>query len=73
MTIGVTFFSNGNTMAFEGEQQVPELQESWIRLYAEMAEARGYDPTNFEFRLPNGRSARVFKTEAGFTWQISAA
>ena len=72
----VIFFSNGNTAAFDGfGQQIPGLQESWLRLYvAFLQKSCGtgtFDPSNVEFTLPDGRNARLFWTgEGDWNWSV---
>lgn len=65
------FFGNGNTAFCDDRgQQVPELQESWLLLYAKFLEERGVDPLKVVFNLPGGGRARLFRTESGFNWQM---
>lgn len=67
----VIFFPNGNTVVFKGGEQVPDLQESWFRLYVGMVAAYGLDPTQIEFVMPDARRAEVVETEeGGFNWRI---
>jgi hypothetical protein len=66
----ITFFSNGATMAFQNGQQVPEAQRGWFLIFVEFLEKQGIDPTQQIFLLPNGAQAKVFRTEAGFNWEM---
>lgn len=69
----VYFFPNGNTAAFAGGEQVPALQVPWLQLYVDhLTDATGVDPTEVEFRLPDGRFARIFRcdNERGWNWQV---
>ncbi len=76
MSKTVLFFSNGNTAVFIDEQQVPELQQSWLVKFVEFLEAEGHDPTTFQYTLSNGKSARVFRPcirtddESSWIWEI---
>jgi hypothetical protein len=69
----VTFFPNGNTAVFDDAgNQMPELQEAWIRLWAEHAKNLGHDVTEIEdIMLPNEKYARFFKIEDGVNWAIN--
>ncbi len=69
--MNIMFFPNGNTAAFENNQQVPVLQESWFMLYVQMIKAIGYEPTEIEFTMPNGKHARVIELDDGrYSWQF---
>lgn len=71
----VAFFPNGNQMVFdENGEQIGELQESWLLLWAKHATELGYDVTNIDgLTLPNQQPAKILKTENGFNWQIGNA
>ena len=69
------FFNNGNTAATDVDgQQIPELQRSWLVLFAEFLEKQGVDPLQVEFMLPGGLHARLFKIPyergGGFKWHV---
>ena len=68
----VMFLPAGGTAVFDdGGQQMPELQESWLLLWAKHAESLGYDVTEIkEILLPSGMSARLIKTEDGYNWRL---
>ena len=68
----VIFFQNGNTAVIneENNEQVPELQKSWLLLFAEFLEDKGIDPTEVSYLLPQGRKAEVFKIPGGYNWRI---
>ena len=67
----VMLFPNGVTAVFDGNNQVPELQESWIRLYLNFLQSKGVDPTKCKFYLPTGMTAEVAENnEGGFSWSI---
>ena len=71
MTKEIIFFANGNTFVKdENGQQIPELQQSWFRLYLEFLESKNINPLDFDFILPNNPPARVipFKIENGWNW-----
>lgn len=63
--IKVSFFYNGMQMAFQDGAQVPELQGSWILLWADNAKKAGYDPTKMDITMPNGMKVKIFETEEG--------
>lgn len=68
----ITFMDNGNTVAFSsGRDQMPDLQKSWLLMYVQFLESKGFDPTEHEFVLPSGRHAKIIRIENGFTWQIN--
>jgi hypothetical protein len=66
----VLFFGNGATAVFIDEKQVPELQHPWLVKFVEFLEEQGQDPTTFEYTFPNGKNAKVFRTESGWNWEI---
>ena len=71
MKLKVIFFDNGNTACFdEKDNQVSELQTSWLILYAEFLKKNNIDPIKVEFVMPNGRSAKTFSTDSGYNWRI---
>ena len=65
----VLFFPNGNTVVLENNEQIPELQESWLLLFITFLESKGVDPTKVSYRLPQGR-AEVFRTPEGYSWRF---
>lgn len=69
--MNITFFNNGNTIAFENGQQVPIAQEPWILTYVRYLVENGIDPTRHNITLPNGERAKIFKTEGGYNWEIN--
>jgi len=54
----VFFFSNGNTGTFDEQGiQIPELQESWFRLYIKFLKETGYtdnELNKIDFIFPHG-------------------
>lgn len=64
----ILFFPNGNTAVFENKEQVPELQVSWLNLFAEFLENKGIDPALVSITLPNGNKTKFLKTCNG--WSI---
>ncbi len=68
--MNVIFFENGNSYASDGNEQITELSESWIKLFFNYMVEQGYDPLDFTFSLPNGRQAKAFETEYGYNWEI---
>lgn len=68
----VFFFNNGNTAVCDTTgQQVPDLQQPWILLFAEFLKSKGIDPEAADFMLPSGKMAHLFRTEAGLNWRIN--
>ena len=68
-------FSDGNTAVFGSDgQQMPELQESWMRLLLNFWESKEIDPTKIQIlTIVNGRDCHIhpFKTSEGdWTWRI---
>lgn len=67
----ILFFGNGITAAFDEDgAQISTLQEPWLGKYLEFLEASGEDVTTFEFTMPNGYTAKPYRTESGWNWQI---
>jgi len=68
----VYFFDNGNSCVFnEKDQQVASLNKSWLLLYVEFLKSKGLNPTDFEFKMPNAKIAKIFKMEDGnYNWRI---
>lgn len=64
----VVFFSNGNAVVLIDGKQTPELQESWIGLFAQFLESKGYNPHEFTFESP-GYRVQLFKT-VNEQWRI---
>ena len=65
--------SDGNTVVIKDRQQATELQESWLITFALFLESKGVDATKVLFRLPSGRTAKVFKTSDGtYNWEITS-
>jgi hypothetical protein len=68
----VVFFPNGQTAVFDEQgQQMPELQRSWLKLFADFLDDHDEDPTEFEFTMPDGRVVKVLETESGWNWTVS--
>lgn len=66
----VIFYANGNTGCFDGENQVPILQKSYMQLYLEFLETQGVNPEDIIFQLPNGEEARAIRIEGGWNWSF---
>ena len=64
----ILFFPNGNTAVFENEEPVPELQENWLKMFAEFLENKGIDPALVSITLPNSNKTKFLKTCNG--WSI---
>ena len=62
----IIFFPNGNTAVFIDGQQSGEHQESWISHSIKFLEEKGIDIIKSKFKLPNGDTAQMFKTENGY-------
>lgn len=59
-------FDNGNIAIFDGQgNQIPDLQVSWLTLWAMHAEKLGYNPDGVIFECQTGKSWRIFRTEDG--------
>ncbi len=68
----VYFSVNGNTGVCNDTEQIPELQRSWLLLFAEYLESQGEDPKQILFHLASGETATVFMTPAdGYNWRVS--
>ena len=66
----VIFFPNGGTAVFdENGQQLPNLQRSWLKLFADFLDDHDEDPTEFEFTLPDGTHAKAIETASGYNWK----
>ena len=65
----VYFFPNGNTAVTDNVEQIPELQESWLLLFAKFLESKGIDPTQSIYHLQTG-DAVVFKIPGGYNWRF---
>lgn len=64
----VLVFSNFNVACFDlSDQQIPELQENLLVLWAKRAERHGYDPTNVTLKTHLGYW-KLFRTPDG--WNI---
>ena len=69
----VFIFWNGNLAVcdMKTEQQVPELQGSWLLDIIKRIKNAGIDPTKVIFNLPDAiHKAEVFETEDGYNWRI---
>lgn len=68
--VDVYFFENGNTIVFQDEEQVPELQHSWRTLFTYMLASSGVDVLRSSFTMPDGRPVRPFLTDEGtLNWE----
>ena len=65
----VWFFPSGSTGVTEDTEQVPELQESWLLLFAKFLDSKGVDPTTCRYYLQIGE-AEVFRIPDGYNWRI---
>ncbi len=70
--VKVIFFENGNCIVFKDGEQVPELQTPYVIEHAKRAKELGYDPTQFDYQMADGRHAEVFEIEGGFNYQITS-
>jgi hypothetical protein len=68
----IFFSSSGNTAVFDTEgEQIPELQKSYILMFAEFLEKDyGIDPLKLTFTMPDGRKAHLFSTDSGYNWRL---
>jgi hypothetical protein len=67
MTKRVHFFPNGTTRVVDEQgASMPELQHSWLTVFADFLDEHDEDPTEFEFVLPDGRRMKVFENENGW-------
>ena len=66
----VIYSANGNTAVFEDDEQVPELQESWILTHIEFLASKGVDVEALDILLPSGMHANVFNTPVGYNWRV---
>ncbi len=70
--ISVVFSANGNTAVFENNEQVPNLQKSWVILFAEFLKENGVDPTKVEIFLPGVNKAAIFELgDKTYSWRIT--
>lgn len=69
--ITVYFFPNGNvTVCGQDGRQIFELEKSYVELFCEFLESKGYKPEDAIFNLPSGEEAEIFKTMSGWNWEI---
>ncbi len=71
--VRVIFASNGNTAVFENDEQVAELQKSWLLIFAKFLEENNVDILNSVFELPGfprGCVAKLNKTEEEYHWSM---
>jgi len=72
----VYFFPNGNTAVMNSEgQQVGELQQPWLLLFAKFIEANATealkgDLEKIQWHLPSGQIAELFKVEDDYNWRV---
>lgn len=69
----IVFFSNGNTCVFdENGEQIPQLQESWFRLFIELLRCDDIDFKNAEIIMPDNRKANILELENDdWNWEIN--
>jgi hypothetical protein len=68
--MNVIFFPSGRTLIISNRgRQIPNPQ-SWLLLYAEFLESQGIDPTQVDFILTDGQTAKVFKANGGYDWKV---
>ena len=63
----IHFFSNGNTMVFEGGEQVPELQMSWLAMYIKFLKSKDINPESVSLTMPDGRKATYIEKYESWT------
>jgi len=70
--IEVIFFPNGNAAALDDHgQQITKYQRSWLILFIEFLQSKGLtigDIININFKMPNGRKAKLMKAENTSDW-----
>lgn len=64
----VELFPVGQCMASHDGEQVGELQKSFMQLWAENAEAHGYNPEGVKIKLPKGGLVTIVAGESGWAW-----
>ncbi len=70
----IMFFPNGNTCVFdETGEQIAELQQSWLLLFVKFLEEKGINPDGKIVEMPNGRKAKIFKTDNGYNWTFEVS
>ena len=71
----IIFFSNGCTAVLdENGSQVPEIQSSWITIFAEYLMRHDIDPAKIVFEMPDGRFAKIFSVKDGnINWELCDA
>ena len=68
----IMFMAHGLTAVFDHKgDQVPELQESWIRIYAKFLESKGYDPVDHDFDLFGRNHVKFHRTDNGLNFSIT--
>jgi len=66
----VMFFPNGNTAVFVNRKQIPKCQKSWFVMFVDFLDVNGIDVLKTKYRMPDGDSAELIKTDDGYTWKI---
>lgn len=71
MSVEVFFFSNGNTAVCRDNEQVPELQTSWLLMFVAFLEEHGVNPLEAKFNLPDRMVAKLFSIGDGqYNWSV---
>jgi hypothetical protein len=78
MKMKMIFFSNGNSAMFDDSGiQMPEYSKSWLQLMFSFLANVGVEPSDVEFTMPNGTTARAIWIEPNewapqgrWTWEI---
>lgn len=70
----VFFFGNGNTAVTDSREQIPELQQPWLRLFVRFLQEKrpDVDIEQLKFNMPDLRVVRVKKYGPGpddWNWQ----
>ncbi len=68
----IVFFANGHTAVIDqNRDHITNLQYSWmLNFLKNIPKEYILDLTKVNIHLPNGKNAKVFKTETGYNWNI---
>jgi hypothetical protein len=69
----IRFAANGNTVVCDRNgNQVPALQQAWIKMYFQFLIDNDIDPTYIDFVMPSGHHARAIEIKTKeYNWEIS--
>ena len=67
----VYFFNNGNVAVFdEKNEQIGELQKSFVELFCDFLVSKGYEPNGLKIKNQIGLDYVIFKTSDGYNWDV---